>query len=79
MQVRRPPLLVPGATVHRAGGQGGQEGLVSGADVGGKDLHWSRVRRGVGGGSGWFLSGRIGEELMLVYTLDINCKFSSKF
>lgn len=39
MQVWRPPLLVPGTTVHWARGQGGREGLVSGADVGGKDLH----------------------------------------
>lgn len=46
MQVRRPPLLVPGATVHRAGGQGGQDGLVGGADVDGKDLHWSVARGG---------------------------------
>lgn len=67
MQVRRPPLLVPGATVHRSGGQGGQEGLVSGADVGGKDLH-----QGGMGGLRWFLSGRIGEEVHV--GLDVGCK-----
>lgn len=70
MQVRRPPLLVPGATVHRAGGQGGQEGPVSGADVGGKDLHWSGARGGRG--SGWLLSGRIGEEVNI--GLHVGCK-----
>lgn len=42
MQVWWSPAPVPSATVHRARGQEGQEGLSGGGDVDGKALHWSK-------------------------------------